>query len=103
MRKDEMTQHKAKWITCPIPMKEAENKFGWGQAGADIQFAPIFDEGGLPMFSTRFTVKGVKKASIDATALGVFDLWINGNRVMNGETFDEMKPGWTDYDKHVLY
>lgn len=103
MRKDEMTDNKAKWITCPFPMKEAENNFGWGQAGADIQFAPIFDEGGLPMFSKRFKVKGLKKASVDATALGVFDLWINGNRVMNGVTFDEMKPGWSDYDKHVLY
>ncbi|MCR5791770.1 MAG: family 78 glycoside hydrolase catalytic domain [Lachnospiraceae bacterium] len=51
--------------------------------------------------------KTVVSAKVYATALGVFDLYMNGQRVgteRNGETvYDEMKPGWTDYSKRVLY
>ncbi len=41
----------------------------------------------------------VKKVIIRATALGVFDMFLNGNRVGADKDgyADEYKPGWTDY------
>lgn len=41
------------------------------------------------------------------SALGVSDLYINGRRVgrqtAEGMEYDELKPGWTDYDDTVSY
>ena len=101
MRKDEMTGGAAKWIKCPEFEKVEIPPLHWG-GGQEEQHKPICDEGGLGMFSKRFTVRGRATARIDATALGVFDLWINGSRVYDGKP-DELKPGWSDYRKHVLY
>ena len=64
---------------------------------------------GAEMFRIKFNlVNEVKSAKIYTSALGVYDLFINGNRV--GTTsddgtvvYDELKPGWTDYDKTVQY
>jgi alpha-L-rhamnosidase len=42
---------------------------------------------------------GVKSARIYATALGAYELFLNGKRV--GDAV--MAPGWTDYREHVLY
>lgn len=47
-----------------------------------------------------FTVSGeVAEAYITSTALGVYHLYLNGEKV----GADEMAPGWTAYDKHLLY
>ena len=47
-----------------------------------------------------FTVRpGVKEAYVCATALGLYQLFLNGDRV--GE--DELTPGWTSYEKHLCY
>ena len=43
--------------------------------------------------------KSVRRARLYATALGVYETSINGNRV--GE--DRLAPGWTDYAKRVQY
>ncbi|MBA4701299.1 MAG: family 78 glycoside hydrolase catalytic domain [Ruminococcus sp.] len=43
--------------------------------------------------------KKVKAAYAHATALGLYHLYINGKKV--GE--DEFAPGWTSYNKHLLY
>jgi alpha-L-rhamnosidase len=43
--------------------------------------------------------KAVKRATVYATALGVFDLHINGQRVAE----NRFSPGWTDYTKRVYY
>lgn len=57
------------------------------------------------MFRKAFSVKGaMKSAKIYASALGVFDLFMNGSRVGQTEAdgtvrYDELKPGWTDYRK----
>ncbi len=54
---------------------------------------------GICTFRRVFTVKkGLKKASVTATALGLYDIFCNGVRV--GE--DELKPGWTDYTVRAL-
>ena len=55
-------------------------------------------EKGMPLFRKAFTTKGaVKSAKIYASALGVFDLFLNGQRVgVDGsDVYDELKPGWT--------
>lgn len=49
---------------------------------------------GLPLFRRDFALPaGTAKTVLRATALGVFELYLNGRRVGN----EEMKPGWTDY------
>ena len=101
MGKDEMTNGSAKWIKC-VGFETEIPPLQWGGGQAE-QHMPIQDEGGLGMFEKTFAVKGVKSAVIDATALGVFDLWINGRRVVSGDVADELKPGWSDYNKHVMY
>jgi len=41
----------------------------------------------------------VKRATLYATALGIYEMRLNGKRVGN----DYFTPGWTDYDKRVYY
>lgn len=63
-------------------------------------------EKGMPLFRKAFTTKGaVKSTKIYASALGVFDLFLNGQRVgVDGsDVYDELKPGWTDYRKEINY
>jgi alpha-L-rhamnosidase len=49
--------------------------------------------------TTFATTRAVRAATLYATALGVFDVSLNGKRV----TEDRFNPGWTDYTKRVLY
>ncbi len=49
---------------------------------------------------TTFQVeKPVRRATLYATALGIFDVHLNGQRVSD----DYFNPGWTDYTKRVYY
>lgn len=41
----------------------------------------------------------IKKAVLCSTALGIYHIYINGNKV--GE--DQLAPGWTSYKHHLLY
>ena len=51
-------------------------------------------------FRTSFQVrKPVRRATLYATALGIFDVHLNGRRVSD----DWFNPGWTDYTKRVYY
>jgi alpha-L-rhamnosidase len=43
--------------------------------------------------------KPVRRARLHATARGVYELYLNGNRV----GVDVLAPGWTDYDRRVQY
>ncbi len=43
--------------------------------------------------------KSVKRATVYATALGLYELHINGRRV----GADYLTPGWTDYSKRIYY
>ena len=53
-----------------------------------------------PYFRKEFDVSGkVKRAIVYATAQGVFELTLNGQRV-GDEVF---MPGWTDYRKRIYY
>lgn len=41
----------------------------------------------------------VKKAILCSTALGIYHIYLNGKKV----GLDQMAPGWTSYNKHLLY
>ena len=61
----------------------------------DPKWAPV-----SPYFKKCFALKGeVKRAKLSISALGVFEAFINGERVGR----DYMTPGWTNYKKRVLY
>ena len=69
-----------------------------------------FDPGdGILSVKREFTPaagKTVSKIILRATALGIFDIFVNGNRVTCSsdgvDVADEYKPGWTDYRKRVF-
>lgn len=53
-----------------------------------------------PYLRKSFAVhKPIKQARLYATALGVYELYLNGNRVGD----QRLAPGWTDYRKRVRY
>jgi len=52
------------------------------------------------LFRRQFEVsQPIKTARIYSTALGSYQLYLNGQRVGN----DVLAPGWTDYAKHIVY
>ena len=54
----------------------------------------------VSLFRKEFSInKPVKKAVLYGTALGIYDLKLNGNDV----TDDRLAPGWTDYKKRIYY
>jgi alpha-L-rhamnosidase len=53
-----------------------------------------------PYLRKSFAVdKPVKRAIVYVTALGLYELYLNGQRVGN----DYFTPGWTDYNKRIYY
>ena len=46
-----MTNGKAKWLICPAAQKRDSFDNNWGGDESDNQFAPICDDGGLPLFA----------------------------------------------------
>ena len=64
---------------------------------------------GMPMFRKTFELgAGIRRARLYATALGVYNVFINGERVgqtdEDGNTlYDELKPGATEMVKTVFY
>ena len=72
------TNFQAKWITHPFDQEETA----------------------CPVFTKNVTlIKPVKKARIYATALGVYEIRINGRKA--GDAF--FAPGWTNYKKRLQY
>jgi len=63
----------------------------------------------VPLFRTNCVLnKKIGSARIYSSALGIYEIFINGKRVgtpaENGSTrYDEFKPGWTDYTHTVSY
>ena len=110
MSKDYMTEGRATWITYADPegTTPVNKRNPWQyRLTPEDRTDDIVDARGVALFRRIFTVSKVKNARIDATALGIFDLWCNGQRVgrlENGEiVYDELKPGWTDFNKRALY
>ena len=53
-----------------------------------------------PYLRKRISIKGkIKKARLYVSALGLYEFYINGERVGK----DYLTPGWTDYNKRVYY
>jgi alpha-L-rhamnosidase len=76
------SEWKARWIGCEIPR----------DAVPDRTYLPA------PFLRKPFAVKaGLRRATVRATAAGVFELRLNGKRV--GE--DIFAPGWTEYGKRL--
>ncbi|PEQ91772.1 alfa-L-rhamnosidase [Bacillus sp. AFS006103] len=58
------------------------------------------DETGCPVFTKEFKVeKKISKVRMYATALGVYEIKLNGEKV--GDTY--FAPGWTNYHKRLQY
>lgn len=52
------------------------------------------------MVRAAFTVKpGLRAAYACTTALGLYNVYLNGQKVST----DEMTPGWTSYNRRLLY
>ena len=106
----------SKWIECKNYENSAMNdpKNPWEGIvytprikDKETQFQPIKNTGGLPMFRRTFTCTKGDSVKITATALGIYNLWCNGQRVgttnVDGETvYDEFNPGATVYTKRVM-
>lgn len=91
------TENKAGSMMCHLQSSNGEKKLM--QLSGD----------GVPMFRKSFTLKHkVKSAKLYTSALGVYDVYINGKRVghvlPDGSTvYEEMKPGFTDFRHRQFY
>jgi alpha-L-rhamnosidase len=73
-------------------------KFDGRRLGCQLVVNPSV--GSMPILRTRFACHGaIKKARIYATARGIYDLWLNGQRVDNGY----LHPDLTQYNKTLMY
>lgn len=61
---------------------------------------------GQVIFRREFACPAGAQVRVRATALGIFELYINGSRVGHdtpeGRVYDELKPTWTDYRSRVF-
>ena len=89
--------HNRQLDTATWPAARVLGDYGlapWGKLKAGLILPP-------PVYlRTAFALdKKVARATLYATGLGLFDLYLNGARV----TEDYFNPGWTDYSKRVHY
>lgn len=75
----------------------------WAQATGsdpDVELGHPWPAQSVKALRHTFTVDSpIKSARLYATALGMYELFLNGKRVGN----QVMAPGWTDYRQHVIY
>ena len=72
----------------------------WKPAVASTEPGRPWDTDSIKALRDDFTISSrVKSARLYATALGAYELFLNGKRVGN----DVLAPGWTDYRQHVKY
>ena len=57
----------------------------------------ITGDGSVPVFVKHFSAKKPVKATLRATACGIYEASLNGRRVGN----DLLRPGWTNYRKRI--
>lgn len=90
---------KAKFIYNPSVKNEAKDHPWAPGCILDHSEHTIQPGEGLPLFRRDFDLpERCAKVTVTATALGVFDLYINGKPVGD----EEMRPGWTDYHRRVF-
>jgi len=88
----EPADRKWRWISLDL-----ESEQGKKQAGAQVLHLPA-PRYMRKNFDTR-SGAAIRRATVYATALGLYELHINGERV--GDEY--FAPGWTDYNKRVYY
>lgn len=98
------TQWHAEWIGDKPDLKLRD----YLRYVADNHGSPSFDRDmwrnppvpASPMLRKTFSVRGkISRATLHATALGYYEMWINGRRVGRGQ----LSPEWTDYGDHVQF
>ena len=80
------------------PAAEVLGDYGmrpWGK----LEFAHLILPPPSYLRTSFYIVKPIRRATLYATALGIFDVHLNGRRVSD----DAFNPGWTDYTKRVYY
>ena len=84
----------AGFVTALLSQEEWKAGFITGEEEADAE------KSGSTCLRKKICLKGeVESAFVCVTALGLYRLFLNGEKV--GE--DELAPGWTSYDKHLCY
>ncbi|MBQ6826319.1 MAG: family 78 glycoside hydrolase catalytic domain [Clostridia bacterium] len=79
----------------------------WGSGVFNNRNLKLEAREGILTFKKSFSLKDktVKSVILRSTALGVYEMYLNGERIgrkVNQKTvYDELKPGWTDYTKRV--
>ena len=100
-----LSLNSASWISCK---KQETTVFGnpWIQEKNNRSLHLVPDDSTVYFKKEVFLNSSPENATVTISALGIFDLFINGVRVGNIENgkaiYDELKPGWTDYRKRVL-
>ena len=87
-----------------------EEAFSYGKFIVMNPEEEVYD-GGQAIFRKSFLVedKVIREAVLYSSALGIYDGYVNGKRVGNRKNgteevrYDELKPGWTDYEDRLLY
>ena len=79
-------------------------RYGSGAWASLVTFsggAALQDGNAAPMLRREFSLpdKEITSARVYATAAGIYDLHLNGQRV--GDAY--LTPSWTEYDSHILY
>lgn len=98
----EKTDWKAKWIGADTNKKNEEVKKDLSTSEKHIKIEQRGDPPipPSPLLKKSFTIKKqIKKATVYATALGLYELRINGKKV--GDYV--LAPEWTDYNKRIQY
>ncbi len=98
----ESTSEASWWETGALTPEEWKGEWIGQQLSQEMKFADQNSPVGLPCPRLRRTFKldgPVSQARLYASALGVYELRINGKNVDSGV----FHPGWTDYSKRVYY
>lgn len=96
----------ASWISCPDQIV-SDKGIPWALGTRNNRNLHIVPDDNMVYFRKEISlVSAPESADVVISGLGIFDLYVNGERVGNvidGKTvYDELKPGWTDYRKRVL-
>ena len=83
------------WLHCNVNADRAVNPPSLTSPSAAVRrLQPA------PHFRGEFTVtRSIARARVYATAHGLYELWLNGERVGD----HELAPGWTDYNDRLMY
>ena len=90
----------SKWSTPAFFVSGLQGPDQWTAAFVSAETPEDKDNSKGTYVRKTFGIKGkVKSAYVLSTALGLYHMYINGQRVST----DEFAPGWTSYNKRLLY